>query len=224
MEWELLLTISLGESRRDSSAMFVPLRASSSRAMRVKAASTFWASLAEVSRTASTPLLSASVHASSNSTCLWAWRSDLLPVVGAGGSDVMCRCSGEKKPCKSTTTVRSTAWFWSFAYRWGSAPRWQLRNAPPPWSSGKRTRKLRDAWCRRPPRPRGRCGSSSEWWCGIAPVPLCPIPASATGAHTGTEISHTDKTASRHPSPSPHTDTHLLMWDYGEQVFLCLTD
>lgn len=79
MEWELLLSISLGESRRDSSAMFVPLRASSSRAMRVKATSTFWASLAEVSRTASTPLLSASVHASSNSTCLWAWRSDLLP-------------------------------------------------------------------------------------------------------------------------------------------------
>lgn len=80
--WELLLlNINWGESRRGSSVMFMPLRASSSRAMRMKAASTFWASLAEVSKAASTLLFSARVQASSNNTCLWAWRSDLLPAV-----------------------------------------------------------------------------------------------------------------------------------------------
>lgn len=61
-----------GELWGASSAMDMLLRASSSRAMRTKAASTFWASLAEVSRAASTPLFSARVHASSNNTCLLA--------------------------------------------------------------------------------------------------------------------------------------------------------
>lgn len=61
--------------------MVIPLRAISSRAIRVKAASMFWASLAEVSRAASTPLSSARLQASSKSTCLLVWRSDLLPEV-----------------------------------------------------------------------------------------------------------------------------------------------
>lgn len=61
--------------------MVIPLRAISSRAIRMKAASMFWASLAEVSRAASTPLFSARLQASSKSTCLLAWRSDLLPAV-----------------------------------------------------------------------------------------------------------------------------------------------
>lgn len=39
--WELLLKTSGGESRRASSEVLMPLRASSSRAIRVKAASTF---------------------------------------------------------------------------------------------------------------------------------------------------------------------------------------
>lgn len=62
-----------------SAAMAAPLRAMSSRAIRMKAASTFWASMAEVSRAASTLLFSASVHASSNSTCRFRCRSDLFP-------------------------------------------------------------------------------------------------------------------------------------------------
>lgn len=61
--------------------MVIPLRAISSRAIRMKAASMFWASLAEVSRAASTPLSSARLQASSKSTCLLVWRSDLLPAV-----------------------------------------------------------------------------------------------------------------------------------------------
>lgn len=77
--WEPSLSMKWGKSCEASCITVMPLRASSSRAMRMKAASTFWASLADVSRAASILLFSARVHASSNNTCLWDWRSDLLP-------------------------------------------------------------------------------------------------------------------------------------------------
>lgn len=92
MGWELLLKISWGESRMASSVVVMPLRASSSRAMRMKAASTFWASLAEVSKEASTLLFSARVQASSNKTCLWASRSDLLPAERKVRRSKKCCC------------------------------------------------------------------------------------------------------------------------------------
>lgn len=56
-----------------------PFLTISSWAMSMKAASTFWASFAEVSRAASAPFPSARVQASSNSTCLSDCRSDLFP-------------------------------------------------------------------------------------------------------------------------------------------------
>lgn len=66
------------------------------------------------------------------------------------------------------------------AYQWGSVPHWQLHTAPPPWSSGEQIRMWCGVWCHRPPWPHGHCGSSSELWCGSAPAPLCPTPASAS--------------------------------------------
>lgn len=99
MGWELLLKISGGESRMASSVVFMPLRASSSRAMRTKAASTFWASLAEVSKEASTLLFSARVQASSNKTCLRASRSDLLPAVKkVRSADVILEVGSQHRP------------------------------------------------------------------------------------------------------------------------------
>lgn len=102
--WELLFSMNWGESCEASSVMVMPLRASSSRAMRLKAASTFWASLADVSRAASTPLFSARVHASSNNTCLWAWRSDLLPAATSRTGSVYNR-SGEDV-CVAMTSIK----------------------------------------------------------------------------------------------------------------------
>lgn len=90
------------------------------------------------------------------------------------------------------------------AHQWESVLRWQLHNVLPPWSSGERTRTSIDVWCRRPPWPRGHCGSSSEWWCGIAPALLCPTPASATGAHTGIWINRIEKTMGK-PLLNNHT-------------------
>lgn len=77
--WESECGKTVGESDWLSWWTVPPYCAMSSRAISSNASSMLWCCLAEVSSAASAPVRSASVHASSNSTCRCASRSHLLP-------------------------------------------------------------------------------------------------------------------------------------------------
>lgn len=79
IEWESKCKKTVGKSGWLSWWTIPPCRTMSSRAISSKASSMLRYCFAEVSSAASAPVRSASVHASSNSTCRCASRSHLFP-------------------------------------------------------------------------------------------------------------------------------------------------
>lgn len=208
MDLEFVLSITRVESWGESSCViFMPFLSRSSCAIIMNASSMVPASLADVSRAATKPLSSASLQASSNSTARSSARSHLLPVTHNNNTFILSlqrpfdqkslitficnQTKSEKGIFKndlSSILVEVRMFFWYVVFVlmahkllfYLSKPPvcLQLRTAEPRESSVGRNQTWPGGWCRRWSWPRVRCDSNSVWWCGIAPVPPCPKPAS----------------------------------------------
>lgn len=132
--------------------------------------------LADVSKAASMPLFFAKLHASSNVTSRLCSKSHLLPKWQHKRFGVW---KLEKNRCNASTGEIATL----AAHRSEPAPRYSPRRAPPPSSSSWPSQRCPAGWCHRQWWRRGRCGSSSGWWCETSPALLCPTPVSDPHKH-----------------------------------------